>query len=220
MTIFFDLDGPILDVSERYFRVHQDIIEQYGGKSMEKETYWHLKRDRQPLSALLAMVGNPTREQAYRTHWFHKIELTRYLRHDRVIGGAREQLKELGKRYTLILVTLRQRRDHLSSQLRQLSLHPFFTVVLSASPAGADGTKVKQCLIAESGYLNGYSLIVGDTEVDVRAGKALGVPTVAVLSGIRNRNRLAEEGPDWIVEDICSLHDLVGYQVKGSGERG
>jgi phosphoglycolate phosphatase len=220
MTIFFDLDGPILDVSERYFRVHQDIIERYGGKSMDKETYWHLKRDRQPLFALLARLGNPTSEHVYRTHWFHKIELKRYLRDDRVIGGAREQLKELGKRHTLILVTLRQRRDHLISQLRELTLRPFFTAVLSASPAGADGTKVKQCLIAESGYLNGYSLIVGDTEIDVRAGKALGVPTVAVLSGIRNRNRLAEEGPDWIVEDICSLQDLVGYQVKRSGERG
>lgn len=214
MTIFFDLDGPILDVSERYFRVHRDIVEYLGGTTMDKMTYWRLKRDRQPLSALLAMIGNPTSEQAYRTHWFHKIELMRYLRHDRVNRGAREKLKELEKHHTLILVTLRQRRGHLSAQLEKLSLRPVFAAVLSASPVGADGSHVKQRLIGESGYLNGESLIVGDTEIDVRAGKGLGIPTVAVLSGIRNRDRLAEEAPDCIVEDICALPDLVEYQVK------
>lgn len=214
MRIFFDLDGPILDVSERYFRVHRDIVEYFGGESIDKKKYWYLKRDCQPLSALLAMVGNPMSEETYRTHWLDKIELMRYLRHDRVIRGAREQLKELRKRHILILVTLRQRRDHLSAQLKKLSLRPVFAAVLSASPVGGDGSHVKQRLIGESKYLNGESLIVGDTEIDIRAGKRLGIRTVAVLSGIRNHNRLAEEDPDCIVENISALSDLVEYQGK------
>jgi phosphoglycolate phosphatase len=52
-------------------------------------------------------------------------------------------------------------------------------------------------------------LIVGDTEIDIRTGKALGLKTVALLSGIRSHERLAEEHPDCIVEDINALPQLV-----------
>ena len=41
------------------------------------------------------------------------------------------------------------------------------------------------------------------------AGKSLGIKTVAVLSGIRNRERLAEEHPDFIVEDIRALPQIM-----------
>ena len=209
MTIFFDLDGPILDVSERYFRVHQDIIERYGGKSMDKETYWHLKRDRQPLSALLAMIGCNASQQIYRIQWVRRIELLKFLQYDTVIQGAREQLERLRQHYTLVLVTLRQRRDPLEVQLEKLSLRPFFAAVLSSNPTTNDGCQTKKHLIAQSEFLNRDSLIVGDTEIDIRAGKELGLTTVAVLSGIRNRERLARERPDFIIEEINTLPQIM-----------
>jgi phosphoglycolate phosphatase-like HAD superfamily hydrolase len=214
MNIFCDLDGPILDVSERYFRVHQDIVEQCGGRRMDKATYWVLKRNRQPLPVLLAMTGNCTTEETYRKHWFHKIELLEYLRYDTVIQGAREQLERLRQRHTLILVTLRQRRDHLGIQLEQLSLGPCFATVLSASPTADEGSKTKQHLIAESGFLSGDALIIGDTEIDIRAGKELGLTTVAVSSGVRSRERLAEEGPDFIIGDINAFAQMMRARLK------
>jgi len=209
MNIFFDLDGPILDVSERYFRVHRDIVGQCSGKVMDKTTYWHLKRDHRPLPALLTMTGGPTSEVAYRAQWFQKIEALEYLQYDTVIPGAKEQLEWLRQGHFLILVTLRQRREHLEVQLKKLKLHRFFAAVFSANPTLAEGWKAKQRLISESQFLSGDALIVGDTEIDIRAGKSLGLTTVAVLSGIRNRERLAAEGPDLIVEDINALPHIV-----------
>lgn len=209
LNIFFDLDGPILDVSERYFRVHQDIIERHGGKSMDKATYWQLKRDRQPLSALLTMAGCSNIEEAYHAEWFRNIESLEYLRYDIVIPGAREQLDSLRQHHFLVLVTLRQRRDYLDIQLGQLDLGRFFSAVFSTDPTAVEGWKAKRNLISESGFFSRDALIVGDTEIDVRAAKSLGLTTVAVLSGIRNRKRLAEEGADHIVRDINALWHMV-----------
>jgi phosphoglycolate phosphatase len=209
MSIFFDLDGPILDASERYFRVHQDIIEQYGGRSMDKETYWQFKRDRRPLSTLLGMIGFNASEQIYRMQWVRKIELLKYLQHDTVIHGAREQLEKLKQHHTLILVTLRQRPANLGRQLEYLKIDHYFTAILSTNPCGVNGWETKKQLIAESGFPVENALIVGDTEIDIRAGKALGLKTVAVLSGIRNRERLAEEHPDFIVGGMNALSQII-----------
>lgn len=209
MTIFFDLDGPILDVSERYFRVHRDIVEQLGGERIDKRKYWHLKRDRQSLSALLDWTEITKSEETYRAQWLHKIELMKYLQYDTVIHGSKEQLKSLRQRHTLILVTLRQHRDHLDIQLKRFLIRSLFTSVLSASPTAADGWETKQRLIAESGFFTRDALVVGDTEVDIRAGRELGLMTVAVQNGIRNRERLAEEHPDFIIEDINALPQIL-----------
>jgi phosphoglycolate phosphatase len=69
-------------------------------------------------------------------------------------------------------------------------------------------SSVKAGLLRESGWLRPGALIVGDTEVDIRAGKAVGIKTVAVTSGIRSRAALEAEGPDVIVDDIRALANV------------
>jgi len=215
VAIFFDLDGPIIDVSDRYFRLHRHIVQQFGGKVMDKATFWHLKRDRQSLPVLLGMTGSQISEEAYRAQWFRNIESLEYLQYDTLIPGARVQLERLCKCFTLILVTLRQRREQLEVQLKQHHLRSFFTSVLSSNPPVTGGWETKQRLIRESGFLNETAIVVGDSEVDIRAGKALGLKTVAVLSGIRNQQILAEERPDFILENINALGQIMTQILKG-----
>jgi phosphoglycolate phosphatase-like HAD superfamily hydrolase len=210
MTLFLDLDGPLVDVSERYFRVHRDIVEQWGGRATDKAAYWERKRDRQPLPALLASGGNGHIPAAdYLAQWLSRIELPAYLECDAVFPGALEQLARLGRSHRLVLVTLRQRPDHLAGELERLQLRAFFGAVLSASPTVAQGWETKQRLMGQSGFLTKTAWIVGDTEIDIRAGKGLGLTTVAVLSGIRNRAHLARERPDFLVKDIGELSQVL-----------
>jgi phosphoglycolate phosphatase len=48
-------------------------------------------------------------------------------------------------------------------------------------------------------------VIVGDSISDIRAGKAAGTKTIAVLSGIFSFQELAEENPDLIIKDVTEL---------------
>ena len=41
--IFLDLDGTLLDTSERHYKVYKDILDSKGLKSHEKEDFWDLK---------------------------------------------------------------------------------------------------------------------------------------------------------------------------------
>ena len=53
-------------------------------------------------------------------------------------------------------------------------------------------------------------VIAGDSVNDVRAGKAAGARTVAVLSGLFQSEELAKEKPDLILNDVTALPNFIG----------
>ena len=46
--IFIDLDGPILDVSDRYYYSYANSLKEIGGRILDKDEYWNLKRTKVP----------------------------------------------------------------------------------------------------------------------------------------------------------------------------
>ena len=52
-------------------------------------------------------------------------------------------------------------------------------------------------------------IIAGDSVNDVRAGKAAGARTVAVLSGLFHCEELVKEQPDLILNDVNSLPNFI-----------
>ncbi|MCB2178634.1 HAD family hydrolase [bacterium] len=52
-------------------------------------------------------------------------------------------------------------------------------------------------------------LMIGDTTVDIRAGKAAGAQTVGVLSGFGDAKELSRAGADLVVEDVYSLTEIL-----------
>jgi phosphoglycolate phosphatase-like HAD superfamily hydrolase len=48
-------------------------------------------------------------------------------------------------------------------------------------------------------------LMIGDTTVDIRAGKAAGGQSVGVLSGFGDHKELRRAGADLIVDDVAAL---------------
>jgi phosphoglycolate phosphatase/pyrophosphatase PpaX len=53
------------------------------------------------------------------------------------------------------------------------------------------------------------SLIVGNTELDIRCGKNAGAKTCAASYGYRDLKSIKEENPDFIINDITKLINLV-----------
>jgi HAD superfamily hydrolase (TIGR01549 family) len=52
-------------------------------------------------------------------------------------------------------------------------------------------------------------LMIGDTTVDIRAGKAAGGQSVGVLSGFGSPRELARAGADLVVEDVAALTEIL-----------
>jgi phosphoglycolate phosphatase-like HAD superfamily hydrolase len=196
--IFFDLDGPILDVSDKYYRVYADLVFEQEGQPIPKPQYWNYKRQQVPESTILRFSGLEDSPDYHHLRRM-RLETIKYLRFDRVWPGIPQLLDELGMHHMLVLVTLRQSPDSLHWELDHLGLQHYFRYVLSRETDGTtqERAEVKVSLVREalgSSSLTGW--FVGDTETDVCAGQILSVRTVAVSFGIRTAERLTSFGPE------------------------
>ena len=210
--IYLDLDGTLVDVQERYCRLHTDIAKGLGFQPMPPYRFWAQKRRGAPLETILSDWDEPAR-RAYNRLWLASIEAPDYLRLDKLVPGTREALETLTQRFRLVVVTMRRNGSELRRQLRELEIDDYLTAVIAAADyPSADYTKVQ--LLRLSGEKNGQrAIVVGDSEADVQTARDLGAPAVCVLSGIRDGPFLKALDPDYIVPSVSQLPKLVCNSV-------
>ena len=203
--VIVDFDGVLNDVSARYYQVHRGLV---AGGRLDAGGYWAMKRRRASLAELLEADGaDPGIGPSYRDAWLTTIEAEEFLPDDGPIAGSTAALGMLVGRRPLVLATLRRRPEALHAQLDRRGLHGLFDEVLVGDPTG--GWRSKFGLLSGSRTARDAAWIVGDTEVDIRAGRASGLKTAAVLTGIRDRDALGAESADVIVEDLRAFVDML-----------
>jgi phosphoglycolate phosphatase len=201
--LFLDLDGTLLDAAPRYQRLHADLVAAAGGQPLAAAEYWDLKRRRTPEREILARTGiSPTTAAEIAARRDLLIEDEAYLRLDQPWPWVSGVLAELSHLAPLALITLRRQRNHALAQLAALGLDRHFAHVLIGR---SDGTAEAKAALALEIEPDPRSVLVGDTEVDVASGKALGFLTVAVTSGLRDAEHLAAAGPDVLLDDLRQL---------------
>lgn len=205
MNIFFDLDGTLLDSRERLFRLFTDLT---GQTLLEFEDYWDLKRSMYDHSKILSTYLQYTEENIllFKQEWLNLIETEYYLLLDKPFLFSNTILSTLEKQgHKLYLITARQSKVMLLKQLKMHNLDKFFSEVLVT-----EAVRTKTQLIIESELgLSASDLYVGDTGVDIQTAKQIGVRSMAVLSGFRNRTILQSYKPDYIENDIQTVFKYV-----------
>ena len=120
-------------------------------------------------------------------------------------------LERLGKRYPLSVVSA---RDTLTTMafLNHFNLVPFFKCIATDQTCKHTKPFPDPILWAakEMGVLPEACLVVGDTSVDIRAGKAAGAQTAGVLCGFGEESELREHGADTILSITADLVQVLG----------
>lgn len=211
MKLFFDLDGPILEVKFRHHRVYAEGIRAARGTPLDVEDFWQLKRERASDTELLRRSGvGPEALDGFRAHRLRRIEDDEVLRDDLLQPGLTELLPELAAQHSLYLVTVRRCRDALERQLARLGLTWHFVAVLSGQETAAPAWQLKRDLITGCVLpAPGVDWIIGDTETEIFAGRALGLRTVAVCNGIRSEAFLRAHEPDYLLPSANQLRELI-----------
>ena len=123
-----------------------------------------------------------------------------------LVPGTREMLESLSLRYPLAVVSARDRRST-QEFLDQFNLTPYFKCL--ATDQTCEHTKPFPDPIIwaakKMGVATEACLMVGDTPVDIRAGKAAGAQTVGVLCGFGEEAELRQHGADMILPITAAL---------------
>ncbi len=212
-AILFDIDGTLSD-SDDY------IIEEVSHRLRFLHFLWGEQKIKKFARALVS-IGMFNFNALY--HWIdrmgiddffaktfpHKKNLAHqgFEKDHSLIDGVKEMLLELQGSYHLAIVSVRSAQG-VERFLQQFSLHSFFEVKVSAQTCYYTKPFPHPLLYAaEKMHVEpAHCLMVGDTAVDILAGKAAGMKTIAVLSGFGTLKELRKAGSDHI---LSSAHDLL-----------
>jgi len=121
---------------------------------------------------------------------------------------AKRTLQNLSQHFPLALITLRYVvREQVLDELNHLGLAKFFRTVVTT----LDVKKPKpfpDALLVAARKLHvpiNECAIVGDSIIDIQAGKAAGAKTIAVLTGLFSRAELEAQKPDLVIDAIARL---------------
>lgn len=222
MRIITDFDGPIMDLSDRYYYVYQLCLERVKlpGQSivlLSKAEFWQRKRACIPereigIESGLTEMQADTFKQVRDLH-AHQLQ---YLHLDRVVPGAIAALERIQSAgIDLLVMTLRHTRQ-LNPALENYDLGQFFAPPHRYCRADddvkqgdvRDKTNMMERSIAELG-VDAATWMIGDTEADIIAARTYDLPVIAVLSGIRDREHLEKYQPTKIVPDLAAAVDAI-----------
>jgi phosphoglycolate phosphatase-like HAD superfamily hydrolase len=222
LRIITDFDGPIMDVSERYYQVYLLCLEQTKKPGQEIQTlskaeFWACKRSKTPEVAIGIQSGLTT-EQAISFSQLRKelVHQLVYLKFDQIIPTAIEALAQVQQQgIDLVVMTMRRDRE-LDYAFSQAPLTPFFPSNRRYN-LGNDYIKTKDeqdkpllmlRAIQELPIVD-RTWMIGDTEADIAAAKSQNIPIIGVLSGIRDQPTLEKFQPDLIAANLQEAVDLI-----------
>ncbi len=224
--VITDFDGPLMDVSGRYYHVYQLCLEknradQSDIRLLPKSEFWQLKRNRvtEEEIGIISGLGEFEAKSFAKMRKATVHDLC-YFEHDEIIPGVFESLERAQNMgLDLALMTMRRRRE-LEQAFQRYQFERFFredrcycladdfikTTDVQDKPTLMDRAQ-RELPPVQSTWM------IGDTEADIAAAKKYQVKMIAVLSGIRSRDLLEKYDPDYIVDDLAQAIDLIAEHV-------
>lgn len=205
--IMFDLDGTLVDTVQDITDALNFALKPYGLNSLTVED-------------TIKIVGEGVSRLVEKVLPIEKLHLKSDVM-NRFLGYYSDHLIDNSKEYPYIKETLENltgfkkavisnKREDLSKKLlEELGLSEYFDLIIGSDTAGERKPSPVPVLyvIAKFGLSPEESVIVGDSNYDMEAGKRAGVRTIAVTYGYRPRENLI--GADYIIDDIRELVPLV-----------
>lgn len=231
-TVFCDFDGPIADVSERYYSTYKQALtatcsayQSPEGNGLPirwltKAQFWQMKQTRVPDPVIADWSGLEGNQVDYFLDQVAQlVNQTHLLHQDCLQPGAHEALLWFqAQGIRLVIVTLR----HTAQVLQFLHDHDVATTVsqiygatdlTTAYPNRIDH-KIASLKAAISdqcrlGFSTHAAWMIGDTEADIQAGRTAGLPTLGLTCGIRSQSHLAAHEPTIIAGNLHRAAELL-----------
>jgi phosphoglycolate phosphatase len=139
----------------------------------------------------------------------------KYIDKSYLYPGVIETLQYLNERKIKASLCTTKLQSQADKIINYFELEKYFSIVLGRRENIADKPSAEPLLFIckELNIEPGFSMIVGDSELDIRCGKNAGALTCAAAYGYRELNLIKEENPDIIIKNITEIKTLPGISV-------
>ncbi len=210
-ALCFDVDGTLSDTDNLYIQKITRFFPRFLFKDPARVARRFIMRIEAPGNALLGLADTLgiDDEMIGIIHWLsrrRKYSSKKFL----LIPGVDEMLKQLHGRYPMAVISARD-EDGTLAFLEQFDLVKYFDVIVTGLSTKHTKPYPDPILFAaqKMNVSPEACLMIGDTTVDIRAGKSAGAQTVGVLCGFGEEPELQKMGADLILEDTPKLLDVL-----------
>lgn len=210
-ALCFDVDGTLSDTDDLYTqkatRLFPRPLFKDPARSARRLVMW-MEAPGNALLGLADTVGLDD-EMVAVIHWLslrRKHSPKKFL----LVPGVDEMLKQLHGRFPMSVVSARDERGTMTF-LEQFGLVKYFDAVITGLSAPHTKPYPDPVLLAaqKMNVPPQNCLMIGDTTVDIRAGRSAGAQTVGVLCGFGEEAELRRMGADEVLQDTTKLLGLL-----------
>lgn len=210
-ALCFDVDGTLSDTDDVYVHKVAKFFPRFIFKDPDHSARRFIMWVEAPGNALLGLTDtiglddeivaiidwlSRHKKDAAKTFW--------------LIPGVDEMLKKLKGHYPMCVVSARDEKGTMRF-LEQFDLVQYFDAIITGQSAEHTKPYPDPILLAaqKMGVQPEECLMIGDTTVDIRAGKAAGTQTVGVLCGFGEEDELKQKGADMILNTTSELTNVL-----------
>jgi phosphoglycolate phosphatase-like HAD superfamily hydrolase len=199
--IFLDLDGTLLDIENRYLNLFNYICKIFNIDNVSPIFFWKRKREGETNIQILKNYGFDDKLlYNFQNFWISSIESNFWLGFDKLQDDAYDFLNYLDdQKFGIYLLTGRNNRVELIQQLKRLKIDKYFEKVFNVEIFDLVKHKEKLLDMYQPDYF------IGDTEVDYKSCRNLGVKFYCVNNGFRSKSFLEKNKIDVSFENLSNL---------------
>lgn len=212
--LLFDLDGTLVDTSRDITNALNHALQLYGYPILTVEKTIQLVGEgiTRLVQKLIGDEAGMERQYEVKQRFleFYEKHMTDYSTVYPDVIDTLEEIPDFQK------VVISNKRENLSVELlKRLDLLKYFEIVIGSDTTPERKPSPLPILYAMKtiGVKPQETLIVGDSNYDIEAGKKAGVSTIAVTYGYRDKHYLGEA--DYLVDtfrDILDLLDIISNE--------
>jgi HAD superfamily hydrolase (TIGR01509 family) len=218
-AILFDLDGTLLDTDDMLVKRWARTLDRipllrrlYDGQRLARRLVMAIETPMNALVTMLDILSLDKRAFAF-SEWFRLLYGQRRPEHYIPVDGTVSFVRRLSADYDLALTTTRNRGEA-EHFLEAFALVDCFKAVVTRDdvkrlkPHPEPIRRAAETL----GYTPEQCIVVGDTTVDVQAGRRAGALTVGVLCGFGERLELERQEADLILDTTIQLTERLPHK--------
>jgi len=210
-ALCFDVDGTLSNTDDLYTQKISKFIPKFLFKQPDQTARRIVMWIEAPGNALMGLADtlHLDDEMVAVINW-----ISRHRKHSSkeflLVPGVDEMLRQLHGRYPMAVVSARDEKGTMAF-LKRFDLVQYFDAIVTGLSAKHTKPYPDPVLLAadELGVAPENCLMIGDTTVDIRAGKSAGAQTVGVLCGFGEEPELRKMGADEILGDTTELVGLL-----------
>ncbi|NOT04016.1 MAG: HAD family hydrolase [Anaerolineales bacterium] len=210
-ALCFDVDGTLSDTDDLYVQKVRRFFPRFLFKEPDHSARRFIMWVEAPGNAMLGLADTlgMDNEMVAVINW-----LSRHRKHTpgkfMLIPGVDEMLQQLHGHFPMAVVSARDERGTMAF-LEQFDLVKYFDAIISGLSAEHTKPYPDPILLAAQKMNTAPEncLMIGDTTVDIRAGRSAGAQTVGVLCGFGEEAELKKMGADMILKDTTKLLEIL-----------